>query len=1212
MSGRRHLWAVVLLMALPCSDASRAQAGCASITGEYVKPPGGGDPGYRVVIKQTGCRATVTATYLSGGAPTWSPAEGVVSDQTVAMNFGGNHLVGTISGHPLQIAFGAVVWIVDQCAAPPVATSSCSLAGTWWFGSRTANMTISASEPPRGSPPGDLFYSVAPDPGLSPGWSTASMQLTPLPSSSRLAGAGWKWSFTATFHPGSVYTGIVDVRCSVIEFDHGASPPWCNSKCVTCKGPPVPAPIPPPNVSAFWGGPNAEVHLIEISHSDIYWLGQADDMRIDSAEIAQALDLMATHPRFKWNHECILFVRAFIEFFPEREAEMVQRLQEKRLDFGATFSQPFEAPLYNEVLIRQLYEGRKWFVERYPEVDSARVAFQQDSPAKSLQSFQILNKSGIPFLKASRIGEEIYNWASPDGSTTLTFEQVDYAEIPTATSATLLGIAEQYLAQFLDSGAPPLLPVATGTDYFQPSIRSELEEDWMNLTGPAVWPNRSNGPPPLRYSTVHEYLEKLQKSPGFSPRTMRGERPSLWFAESSWSHHRMFTAQRHAGKALPAAEMFGTFRAMIEGHWGSYPDAELAEAWLNVTLADHGIGEESTPYSMPCRGVQEANKSRPYTPFLCNLVRPQSPGKSDAVYTLKYEHAASAADRLLNVAQQWIAEAVHSGSNSSDNASNLIVVFNQLSWVRDDPVTILLPPSLAQSERGLVVKDSAGADVPSQRINRTALNFVARAVPSLGYASFTVVEALSPVQELPPSMPRVGTPWSTPFENQYYIISPGKGGLSQIVDKATGAEIFDTSKLLAGEWMSLAYTATGSSETRTYRHAGTKAGGPDSGIPTFDQATMGMQRLGNLSGWQRWTCVESGDVRVVFRSSPVPTRCSTVTYDLTVYMDLKRIDYTVHLADWQDCFGVTNRLVFPIRTAERNVSYATNFAAASVGVDEVEDESRWVTPGQFDTWLVDPAPNTPAFERGWRMGPRECLDWFQAEATGAVSVMIGSSVGLFDWTDRAELYGPNEVVLAPELLMHSNGNAGPFQNETGNHSFGFSIFVTAAGWRNGWKEAVGSQTPLTAVWKSPTDPQYSTTATSIAPKTRAESTVLPLRASFLELDGRNMWVSAVKREQPQQRRWQDCPPEESFTCAPKANGVVVRLFDQSGISNSTTVRLHLMFGVNQTQQVNLLELEPGPTVNANSTDNHTVLVTVGHHAIETLRLDMGIGLGGRY
>jgi hypothetical protein len=74
--------------------------------------------------------------------------------------------------------------------------------------------------------------------------------------------------------------------------------------------------------------------------------------------------------------------------------------------------------------------------------------------------------------------------------------------------------------------------------------------------------------------------------------------------------------------------------------------------------------------------------------------------------------------------------------------------------------------------------------------------------------------------------------------------------------------------------------------------------------------------------------------------------------------------------------------------------------------------------------------------------------------------MIGSSIGLFDWTDRAALYGPvraiinaslymenpyrswysysspitkDDVVLSPELLVHTKGNQEHFQNETRDH-----------------------------------------------------------------------------------------------------------------------------------------------------------------------------------
>ena len=87
-----------------------------------------------------------------------------------------------------------------------------------------------------------------------------------------------------------------------------------------------------------------------------------------------------------------------------------------------------EQVLYNEILVRQIYEGRKWLTERYPEVDSARVAFQQDSPAKALQMAQIYKRSGIRYFKGSRFGNDIFNWASPDGSSVLAFEQYDYAQ----------------------------------------------------------------------------------------------------------------------------------------------------------------------------------------------------------------------------------------------------------------------------------------------------------------------------------------------------------------------------------------------------------------------------------------------------------------------------------------------------------------------------------------------------------------------------------------------------------------------------------------------------------------------------------------------------------------------------------------------------------------------------------------------------------------
>ena len=227
------------------------------------------------------------------------------------------------------------------------------------------------------------------------------------------------------------------------------------------------------------------------------------------------------------------------------------------------------------------------------------------------------------------------------------------------------------------------------------------------------------------------------------------------------------------------------------------------------------------------------------------------------------------------------------------------------------------------------------------------------------------------------------------------------------------------------------------------------------------------------------------------------------------------------------------------------------------------------------------------------MGPREVLDWFQAEGEAA-SVMIGGSVGLFDWTDRAGLYGPDDVVLAPELLVHTKGNQGPFQNETGDHAFAFTLFATEPGWRAGWRQAVGSRTPLTALWQQ-------------RPPPRGAAAALPPRGAFLTTGADSLWVSAVKREQPMQARWQACPPERSFDCAPKRGGVIVRVFDNEGMDGAA--ELQLMFPVNSTTRVDMLELNPRELSGGDDAapmEGGAVRFQVGHHAIETVRLDMGI------
>ena len=788
----------------------------------------------------------------------------------------------------------------------------------------------------------------------------ANVTLVPLAPDTSAWALGWRYNLSIAFAaggatPSNAERGLVTANCSLINFwgdgsyagqpirDGTEGQAWCNQAPLpgsNCNGlcfPPAcsPPPMPPrfsksSDIARFWGGPNASVQLIQVSHTDIFFV--SDDVLLDGQEIATALDIMAEQerpgsaagrlPKLKWNHEnvssfltlppslflrvagfCwqIMVVRAFIDLYPHREAELVHRMQRGQLDFGGTFSEPFEQTLYNEIAARQLYEGRKWLTERYPEVDSARVAFQQDAPGKALQMVQLYARSGIRYFKGSRFGNAIFDWRAPDGSKVLAFEQYDYSQSDAIgnteffDSDSVYRTQELWYEQFAAMRAAPLLPVATGHDNRPPTLfnistnnlpgRTKLPfmEEWANRSGAAVF--ASGRAPPAVFSHVHEYLDQLRARSGasFQPPVMQGERPNLWWAETTATHHYLFDDQRSAARNLPAAEAFSSFRALAEGSWNSYPDAVLAVAWRNLTLADHGLGEQQLPFQMPCRGPTEANRAKPWTPFLCTLVRPNSPKVADQVYIQKWGSARKAADKLLAEAQTALAKRVNASSllaAASVPQQQTWVVFNQLSWVRDGLVEIPQDQlashisgdeGAGRGEKEIEVRDSRNSVVPSQRSANGSLVFIASAMPSMGWASFallapTPTPTTTTASKQQTGQPSPGQPWTTTFSNRFFRVTPARGGLASVVDLGTGAELFNTSGgLLAGEWMSLSYTGTGASEAHNYRH--TRPCLPGDG--SCNVTTMGTERLSNHSGWVGWTCREAGPVRTVFVSSPV-------------------------------------------------------------------------------------------------------------------------------------------------------------------------------------------------------------------------------------------------------------------------------------------------------------------------------------------------------
>jgi alpha-mannosidase len=828
---------------------------------------------------------------------------------------------------------------------------------------------------------------------------------------------------------------------------------------------------------------------------------------------------------------------------PAAEAALVARIAAGRFDVGGTFSEGFESTMVNEVLARQMYVGRKWFVERYPALDSAVVAFHQDGPLRAIQMPQVYAKAGMRYMKPSRLAEDIILWGGLDGASGLiAFPQWQYCEGATqwATSAQdVLYRMALYAPQYEAYGLAPVLPVTWGCDYAPPDNATQLFADWAALsTGGANVPE-------LVYSNFKLWGDAINVSRAQLP-VVVGERPNLWFIENSPTHHYMWSNYRDAGRLLPAAEAFAAFRCVLEGAFDSYPVDILDAAWLNISLADHGISAEPVP------------KGQGLPSWLLNDA---SPDFADQVYAQKWEMARAAADSMLSEAQTWLAGQVNVSDQPPGSLAS-VTVFNSLSWSRSDVVLDLAKPAGAGS---LSVVTAGGALVNSQlSADGSTVIFVADEVPSFGYKTFFLVPAATAPQAATAAPSLAGTPWTSQWSNAFFQLTPGAGGLHSVVDLASGASLFDTTHYDVGEWMELQYTGMGASETHEYA-------APWLNVSTF-------ARLGNLPGQLiSWTVVEDGPARVVFQTAPMRTAHSTVTLVVEAYSAVKRLDLRVKIAAWDSAFGVVNRVVLPVNTQMRNLSYAAPFGVVRVGLDEAEAGFR-------DMWLLNPAANVGSFERGWAMRPREIGDWMRVECSDAVGVTISSSVGAFDWTDPTGAYPSYQPVLAPEMLLHTNSNRSPFLPEPGDHDFLFSITASPPGWQSGWRSGVQANNPLRSVTRTLPAAAAGATATAAPP--------LPLSAAFLTVssaagrgDDVEAWVTAVKKQDGEGRR-----------------GLVARLFAVSDADIEGGVRIESPWPlVGGAQHTNLIELDardvPGVAANDTSFD-----APLGRWSIETFRL----------
>ena len=430
------------------------------------------------------------------------------------------------------------------------------------------------------------------------------------------------------------------------------------------------------NASGYFQG--GELRIVSSSHQDTAWMDTPDFCRRFRIEqnILPALDMMKKDTNYCFAMECTLHLMEFLEAHPERREEIVSLMKAGRLEFGATYNQPYEAWLSGEELIRQVYYGRRWIQKNLPGCD-ARVAYNPDVPARAWQMQQILAKSGVPYLSISRYHEGLYRWLSPDGSGVLAHSPGHYdnhrhflnAKPAEATTAITKMLKEQGPV-YRDLGLPPVFCLVNSTDFSRPTDFNPLITFW-NAQGVDKAGLQA---PVMGYTPFTRFFDQIAKGQT-NLSTRCGERPDVWLYIHGPTHHWTSSLRREAARLLPAAETFTAAACLLKGDFAGWPGKQFDAAWMDELYMDHGIGGKNGHIT-------------------------------DRVFHEKIASARDTGRELLNKAVTSIAKQVKSSSVGTP-----VTVFNALSWTRSGPVELTVPEGVTGPVH---VVDSEGDTVPCQ------------------------------------------------------------------------------------------------------------------------------------------------------------------------------------------------------------------------------------------------------------------------------------------------------------------------------------------------------------------------------------------------------------------------------------------------------------------------------------------------------------------
>lgn len=455
------------------------------------------------------------------------------------------------------------------------------------------------------------------------------------------------------------------------------------------------------------------VYLLHHTHLDIgYTHVQTEVERIQWNHLDKALDLIAKttdyppEARFKWLPEGLWAVDSYLQQAPEEKRQaFAAAVRQGRIGLDGLYGNELTALCRPEELLELTGAARRLAQQYDLTLDSAMIS---DVPGYTWGMVPALVQSGIKYFSIGpnsghRIGYTIEAWG----------DRPFYWMSPSGTEKLLCWVAGKgysfYHGDHLRSGGKLLAYLRTLDTAQYPYDIVQVRYNIGGDNGPPDeglsdfvrdW-NSRYAYPKLVIATVSELFQAFEARYAAALPEVRGDFTPYW-EDGAASSARETAINREAAERLVQAQTIWTMLAS-----GPYPAKDFQSAWRDIILYDEHTWGAHNSISEP----------------ECDFVRQQ--------WDIKRAFAVEADRKTRELLERALEPA--RAKNASVQA---LWVFNTCSWPRTDLVTV--PP--AWSLPGEVVKDAHGKHVPTQRLSSGALAFVARDVPPLAAARFTVHE----------------------------------------------------------------------------------------------------------------------------------------------------------------------------------------------------------------------------------------------------------------------------------------------------------------------------------------------------------------------------------------------------------------------------------------------------------------------------------------